>query len=687
MKLTLILLILSMPYISLTGQDEIITENNIKGLSAIVDSLNAVFDTKEFTDTLKSFPIAIADYFRITLKNPDDFTENLDKNIPVKRLIELYPNLIVDKDLMITKVKSRKRHDKSFITYRSYDIGNSRGHYLWMPYDSLEFYNNEKGRYLYSKDYDKYDDLYEIYGFYIKSDFQVKTLPSKYVRAIKYADFIIGDATIFNNSNVNKFRRYRRWELTKIDTFIEFYHKAINRPERKDGEDFAQHLERFSKWEEKKDYLTDSLYKHNSQFREKLHEIYNYALQKHKSDDELEYLVEKFMSKQAALNLLRAAPKIGSCSADSSPQEQMKKIARLSADLKKWDVFILSMLNLMNDNLFRVSDNSIVSSMRKTYFSELEKLPLDTKKLLLGISIQISNPAENHYTGNSMKIGKAIANSTRWKEYLDAYLEVLSNPQTDWFNKLHFYNIIKNAYYYTENEDMKRTIDSIETKMVNSLPYVIKNRILHPHLELENLLIRDSAILHQNFEIEESAIGDIYSRYSSGMSWLALFKVKGTEGKIYFNLTMRADDTLSSIKPLVEQKEHYLQMINKNEILRSMLKLDSFSLTVNYVNGKSFIVNRYCKSDTLPENIKREYSSMLPNALLITTDLNDKINAEWILLENGDIILTKLTKGFHFGDYDFESLKTKEKKHLFGDSTYYSFKVFDKNGREKHFSD
>jgi hypothetical protein len=78
----------------------------------------------------------------------------------------------------------------------------------------------------------------------------------------------------------------------------------------------------------------------------------------------------------------------------------------LAAETAEWPVFLRAHLDIMNDHFERFTDGSYAWGGRKTYLKEIEDLNIDVPDLLLGTSLRIVDPSENHYFGYSGRLGR-----------------------------------------------------------------------------------------------------------------------------------------------------------------------------------------------------------------------------------------------------------------------------------------
>ena len=181
--------------------------------------------------------------------------------------------------------------------------------------------------------------------------------------------------------------------------------------------------------------------------------------------------------KRFLLEIHRNRRVVGFCSQDDSPRIHAMRIAILSAETANWEIFLRSHLDIMNDRFDRMSDASYARVRRKTYIQELEELDINVIDLILGISLRISNPAENHYFGNIQRIGKALAETKEREELERLLLSMIEDEELDDFNRIISYSIFLNYTYHLE-DDTQRAISLKRLAIsIDKLPDYLKNKI------------------------------------------------------------------------------------------------------------------------------------------------------------------------------------------------------------------
>jgi len=168
---------------------------------------------------------------------------------------------------------------------------------------------------------------------------------------------------------------------------------------------------------------------------------------------------------------------VGGCSMDNSPRVHALNIAKLSAETINWEIFLRSHLDIMNDKFERVSDGSYAWEQRKTYIKELEVLDINVLDLLLGISLRIENPSNNHYYGSIGRLGRALSETNKSAEIEAKMLEMISNNQLDDYNRVLIYYLFLN-YNYNLDDKHKQTANKEKLMTtVKTLPEYLATKI------------------------------------------------------------------------------------------------------------------------------------------------------------------------------------------------------------------
>jgi hypothetical protein len=174
------------------------------------------------------------------------------------------------------------------------------------------------------------------------------------------------------------------------------------------------------------------------------------------SNDTFEEYVARYVSAAEALELKRNRRVIGGCSMDNSPRIHAQNIAILSAETTKWEIFLRSHFDIMNDRFDRVSDGSWAYKDRQTYIRELEVLDINVPDLILGISLRVENPVENHYFGSIRRIGRALSETSANDLVETRMLDMIADYELDDFNRVLMYFLFDN-YNYNLKDEIRKT--------------------------------------------------------------------------------------------------------------------------------------------------------------------------------------------------------------------------------------
>lgn len=181
--------------------------------------------------------------------------------------------------------------------------------------------------------------------------------------------------------------------------------------------------------------------------------------------------------KEKLLNEMRSTKVIGGCSMDESPRTHAMYIAVLSAETTNWEVFLKSHLDIMNDRFERVSDGSYAYGRRKTYLKELEELDINVLNLLIGISLRIENPANNHYYGSIGRLGRAITESKDKSIFEEEILGMIEDNDLDDYNRILAYFLFINYNNYLEDVSEQQSNIHKVKNAVSKLPDYLKTKI------------------------------------------------------------------------------------------------------------------------------------------------------------------------------------------------------------------
>lgn len=403
-------------------------ESTMSKLAVIVDSLNLKFRTCDLSHPYYSFPQGIAHVVELPTSA---VRKAIHEGISFEEFAAKYPMRIKQRDYWIVKTSYETYDGKRFIRYGGLPSKES----VSVSVKDKKGNHKLKGWVL----ADKGDIAFYIEGL------QPREIPYGYARLVQYVDCMI-DTTSEIYLPEAKASLYPEVDETTIaHRFLSWAENFPGKPvypnyEKIEDKDADSVYEVFSKrlrtWDSLRLVSLDRTMKTSPYWEKQLEEAAQEALDSGKSDERLEFYISRYLSKELALRLKRSRRVVGFCSMDQSPRYHAMNICRLAAETTKWDIFLRSHLDIMNDRFERQSDGSYAWAGRKTYLKELESLDIPAVDLLIGTSLRVSNVSDNHYTSSIGRTGRALADASD-KDVLEARLvAMISDEDLDLYNRL-----------------------------------------------------------------------------------------------------------------------------------------------------------------------------------------------------------------------------------------------------------
>lgn len=476
----------------------IYSENSVTKLKQIVDSLNLKFKTCEPNKTFLSSAQTKANFIRLNEENAVKAKKDIENNISYTEFKAKYPegcyeNLLVTKSSYTDDYRNIEK-----IVFSSLEMGAIKRNTITKTQKEIESYGtNLEGKWVYEF-YEKTKYSKEsLEAFYIIDEFESKPLAIKYARLIQYSDCMIDTTSqvFLNTAKRESVRTYDPSLPNKATKFNLYVDKVLNKPVlnyeididakiKIDKEEFKknkrfEHVKKLNDWKMSRISRLDSLKNADSNFmillKEALAEIKE---NKDVSDDAFEEYVGLYVSKESELELKRNRRVYGGCSMDSRPRNHALSIAILSAETAKWDIFLRSHLDIMNDRFERASDGSYAKAQRNTYVKEIEVLDINVLDLILGISLRIENPAKNHYFSSISRVGRALSETSKPKLIEKTILDMITDNDLDDYNRILMYYLFENYNYYLTDENSKKTNQSSLNLAVSKMPNYISSRLI-----------------------------------------------------------------------------------------------------------------------------------------------------------------------------------------------------------------
>ena len=445
-------------------------ESTIERLHYIVDSLNIRFKGCGLSREYNSQPQGQANAVIIqNKKKSHEALTDLKKGIDWDKFVKKYDPEI-DEKILVVKHEYRNDRNDEIVRYQSIQMGENFNYYI--SFDKKDEENHFNAKWAFSMTWDKH-----LSAFYFPDGLSSSSLPYEYARLVQYSNCMIDTTTSVIYESASKEFMWEKEAGDKVNTFFAYVNN-LNGKKRLDKIPDTREVywDLYRTWDSLK-FIEIEKHLPDEKFQKLLSEAASEALDKKYSFDELEDYVTRYLSKEIALELKRNRHVIGSCSMDFSPREHMQQIALLSAETAKWDVFLKSHLDVMNDNVNRASDGSWAWEHRNTYIKELEVLDIHVLDLLMGTCFRIAEPSKNHYFGSVSRVGRALSEYSKKEEFETLALDIIANEKLDSFNRLLAYYVLLNYRHNLSNEVDAKRADKRLVEARDALPKYIGKRL------------------------------------------------------------------------------------------------------------------------------------------------------------------------------------------------------------------
>lgn len=479
-------------------------------LKHIVDSLNLKFKVCDANKKYYSNQQCVAHYISLEGKTAKQARADIDKNISFEEFVKKYPKAEVLEKLVVMASNYKDYRGNNRLDFFSMRLSEKRGYATSVDFENKKMAEVIHGNWMYNYSEKARYSNESIAAYYIVKPFESVQLPQKYTRQIQYSDCLIDTtATVFTDNAKDSGVRYYSDAPNKARAFGEYVdsvldmptfdydkfevlmgmdtvnfekpNKKLSKKERAESnkrrevveKEFEVFQDKMEKWQERRLSRIDSLKINDPNFMPKLMEAYAEVKETKASNDDFEEYVGLYVSKEAELELKRNRRVIGGCSMDDSPRRHAFSIALLSAETTKWEIFLQSHLNIMNDRFDRVSDGSWAQKGRSTYIREIEDLDINVLDLLFGISFRVENPSRNHYYGSINRLGRALSESNQKTEFENQALAMIEDNDLDVYNRLLVYFLFSNYNHNLENEfQQKRNKERLKASIAKLPDYV-----------------------------------------------------------------------------------------------------------------------------------------------------------------------------------------------------------------------
>lgn len=438
----------------------IYSEETMSKLSHIVDSLNLKFKICDLDKTYEAKPQGRVNYVIVKGELVDLVAEDLKKKISYNDLKKKYKSLDFKENIYVTSWEYTNYEGEYILEFS----GLVRRITMENPNNFTGFHELKAKTWLYRITEKDYKGNRTMLVYYLVDELIPSSFSEKYSRMVQYTDCLI-DTTA---TSLIKELENEDSENEPLNNFIGYIYEETKKPEY-NSENYDAYRMAYQLWDslffDRVDRLME-FEKCKSLFQKAL----DYTLINGGSSETFESLVNRYSTKENLLQLKRSRKVYGSCGMDQSPRIHAFQIAVLSAEVTNWEVFLRAHLNIMNDNFSRITDGSYAWEKRNTYIKELEDLDINVADLLLGISLRIHNPVENHYYGSIRRIGRALTETKNKPEIENRMLEMIMDEKLDLVNRDIISRLFLTYINYQEDESYQKELHEKLVKARESFP-------------------------------------------------------------------------------------------------------------------------------------------------------------------------------------------------------------------------
>ncbi|RSK31821.1 hypothetical protein [Hymenobacter metallilatus] len=456
-------------------------------LHRIVDSLNLRYKVCEMRRAYRSQWQGQASYLRLEKGNLDAAAQLLKTGVTPEQFRKSFPAATVEADLLVVAAEEQQEHNGRKLT--STEFSNlplrNQGEYSLTIDGPVAADKLAAGKWMVHQEKKGYGGPY-LEAFYFPQGLSQAPLPRAYATLVQYADCLVDTtAQIYLETARRTGVRLPTKESNSQVQLLRYVHEQTRRPDDAYHDNLSEEEQQarwqaFRQWDSLRLQKVDAL-AGTPRFRALLQQAATDDASLGNSTDELEEYVARYYSPARALQLKRSRRVIGGCSQDNSPRLHALGIAQLSAEAVHWETFLRAHLDIMNDRFERMSDGSYAWEKRQTYLRELEELDINVTDLLVGISLRMQNPSQNHYYGSISRVGRALAETKQPRQLEQRLLALVADPDLDTYNRLLAYYLFLNYNrHLPDAAQQARNITDLNTTVQKLPAYLVARATISP---------------------------------------------------------------------------------------------------------------------------------------------------------------------------------------------------------------
>ncbi|UOQ77959.1 hypothetical protein MUN84_04805 [Hymenobacter sp. 5516J-16] len=446
----------------------------MRQLRHIVDSLHLRYKVCELRRAYRSHWQGQAHHVRLESGNIAAAAEALRHGISPEAFAMRFPAAKIERGLLVVSSQQEREQKNKKAVFTTYHT---------IPFDGQKEYSLEvagvqqppgPGQWVVEYEKKGYGGPY-VEALYFPAGLTQTKLPQQYATLVQYADCLVDTtAQIYLEAAQRTGVRLQNKESASEAAFMRYVHQQTHRPTHNYNGRLSE-TEQEARWQAYRNWDSLRLTKVDAiaatpQFRELLRQAATDAASVGTSSDEFEEYVARYYSPRRALELKRSRRVIGGCSQDNGPRRHALGIAQLSAEAVNWETFLRAHLDIMNDRFERVSDGSYAWAARQTYLRELEELDINVPDLMLGISLRIDNPSQNHYFGTPYRVGRALTETRQPREMEQRLLTLVADSTLDTYNRVLAYYLFLNYIQHLDDKMQQQQNVAKLNKAVQTLP-------------------------------------------------------------------------------------------------------------------------------------------------------------------------------------------------------------------------